>query len=72
MDVYYNMNLNCFKAYDSGEVPSRVEDVPATIERLLMHFAPLNPRVDRPGGISLAFSDWRSICAGPIPNRCCG
>lgn len=37
----------------------RVEDVPGTIDRVLAHFAPLNPVIDRTDGVSVEFDDWR-------------
>jgi len=43
----------------SGEINYRVESVPAVIERVLQHYAPMNPTIDRTDGISLEFADWR-------------
>lgn len=47
----------------SGEINYRVEDVSATIERILTHFTTSTtleqPRIDRTDGISLEFSGWR-------------
>jgi phosphomannomutase/phosphoglucomutase len=50
----------CMAAYPcSGEINYRVEDVPGTIERVLAHFSPMNPKIDRTDGVSVAFDDWR-------------
>lgn len=43
----------------SGEINYRVDDVPGTIERVLAHFDPLGPILDRTDGVSLEFPDWR-------------
>jgi phosphomannomutase/phosphomannomutase/phosphoglucomutase len=48
------------KAYPcSGEINYRVTDVKQTIERILQHYLPLNPVVDRTDGASVEFADWR-------------
>jgi phosphomannomutase/phosphoglucomutase len=43
----------------SGEINYQVEDVKATLARILAHYQPLNPVLDETDGISLAFADWR-------------
>lgn len=43
----------------SGEINYHVESVPAVINRVLQHFAPFDPAIDRTDGISLEFSDFR-------------
>jgi phosphomannomutase len=43
----------------SGEINQRVSDVSAVIDRVLAHFAPRGPSLDRTDGISLEFEDWR-------------
>jgi phosphomannomutase/phosphoglucomutase len=43
----------------SGEINYRVEDVPGSIERVLAHFSPMNPKIDRTDGVSVEFDDWR-------------
>ncbi|WP_127119431.1 phosphomannomutase [Thiomicrospira sp. S5] len=48
------------KAYPcSGEINYKVQDVPVVLEKVIKHFAPLNPLVDRTDGISLDFGNWR-------------
>lgn len=48
------------KAYPcSGEINYRVSDVKQTMERILQHYLPLNPAVDRTDGVSAEFADWR-------------
>ena len=48
------------KAYPcSGEINYRVSDVKKTIERILQHYLPMNPAVDRTDGVSVEFADWR-------------
>ncbi len=43
----------------SGEINYRVDNVPAVIERVLAHYAPQGPAIDRTDGISLEFPEWR-------------
>jgi phosphomannomutase / phosphoglucomutase len=43
----------------SGEINFRVADAQASIDRVMAHFAPLSPTVDRTDGISADFGDWR-------------
>lgn len=43
----------------SGEINYRVTDVEQTITRILEHYLPLNPSVDRTDGVSVEFADWR-------------
>lgn len=43
----------------SGEINYRVDAVEPIMERVLQHFAPMNPRIDRTDGISLEFPDFR-------------
>jgi phosphomannomutase/phosphomannomutase/phosphoglucomutase len=48
------------KAYPcSGEINYRVNDVPHTIERILQHYLPQHPVVDRTDGVSVEFPEWR-------------
>jgi phosphomannomutase len=43
----------------SGEINYRVDNVQATIDRVLAHFSPMNPKIDRTDGVSVEFDDWR-------------
>ncbi|MDH2917868.1 MAG: phosphomannomutase CpsG [Sideroxydans sp.] len=43
----------------SGEINYRVADVAHSIERVLQHYLPMNPVVDRTDGVSVEFADWR-------------
>jgi phosphomannomutase len=43
----------------SGEINYKVEAVEPVIERVLRHFAPLNPKIEYTDGISLEFVDFR-------------
>ncbi len=43
----------------SGEINYRVQDVKQTIERILQHYLPQNPAVDRTDGVSMEFPEWR-------------
>jgi phosphomannomutase len=43
----------------SGEINYRVSDVAETIERVLEHYLPQNPIIDRTDGVSVEFADWR-------------
>ncbi len=44
----------------SGEINFTVEDAPHQVmDRVLQHFAPDEPAIDRTDGISLSFDDWR-------------
>ncbi|GAB1232702.1 phosphomannomutase/phosphoglucomutase [Ferrigenium sp. UT4] len=43
----------------SGEINYRVSDVNQTIERILSHYLPQAPGVDRTDGVSVEFADWR-------------
>jgi phosphomannomutase / phosphoglucomutase len=43
----------------SGEINYRVENVDVVIERILAHYAPAHPKIDRTDGISLEFAEWR-------------
>lgn len=43
----------------SGEINYRVDDIPAVLQRIQAHFAPMSPQSDFTDGISLEFSDWR-------------
>ncbi|MEW5902949.1 MAG: phosphomannomutase CpsG [Pseudomonadota bacterium] len=43
----------------SGEINYRVADVKQTIERVLQHYIPQGPVVDRTDGVSVEFPDWR-------------
>lgn len=43
----------------SGEINYRVENVPAALDRILAHYAPEKPAIDRTDGISVEFPDWR-------------
>lgn len=43
----------------SGEINYRVSDVPKTIERILNHYLPQEPVIDRTDGVSVEFPDWR-------------
>ena len=43
----------------SGEINYRVDNVPQTIERILQHYLPQSPVVDRTDGVSVEFQTWR-------------
>jgi phosphomannomutase/phosphoglucomutase len=43
----------------SGEINYRVSDVAATIERVLAHYLPQKPNLDRTDGVSVEFASWR-------------
>ena len=43
----------------SGEINYRVNDVPKTIERILSHYLPHDPIIDRTDGVSVEFPEWR-------------
>jgi len=43
----------------SGEINYQVDDVTSTIERVVRHFMPQQPHIDRTDGVSVEFSDWR-------------
>jgi phosphomannomutase len=43
----------------SGEINYKVDAVEPILERVLRHFAPLNPKIDRTDGISMEFPDFR-------------
>jgi phosphomannomutase/phosphoglucomutase len=43
----------------SGEINYRVNDVKQTIERILSHYLPQDPVVDRTDGVSVEFPTWR-------------
>lgn len=48
----------------SGEINYEVEDVKDTIEKILAHYLPRNPSIDRTDGISVEFADWRFSLRG--------
>ncbi|MCU0906971.1 MAG: phosphomannomutase, partial [Rhodobacteraceae bacterium] len=43
----------------SGERNYRVTDAAAIRDRVLAHFTPAGPEIDRLDGLSIAFPDWR-------------
>lgn len=43
----------------SGEINYKVSDVPQVLEKIMAHFKPLKPHLDKTDGISLEFDDWR-------------
>jgi phosphomannomutase/phosphoglucomutase len=43
----------------SGEINYQVENLQAVLDRVMEHFAPLTPTIDRTDGISLEFQEWR-------------
>jgi phosphomannomutase/phosphoglucomutase len=43
----------------SGEINYVVTDIAAVLDRVLIHYTPMNPSIDRTDGISLEFADWR-------------
>ncbi len=43
----------------SGEINYRVPDAPAAIGRVLSHYEPQRPLLDRTDGIGVEFADWR-------------
>lgn len=48
----------------SGEINYEVADVKGTIDKILNHYLPQNPSVDRTDGISVEFADWRFSLRG--------
>lgn len=48
----------------SGEINYEVMDVKGTIEKILNHYLPQSPAVDRTDGISVEFADWRFSLRG--------
>jgi len=48
------------KAYPcSGEINYRVNNVAESIEKVVGHYLPQNPVIDRTDGVSIEFADWR-------------
>jgi len=48
------------KAYPcTGEINYRVTDVSDTLQKVLNHYLPLNPELDKTDGISISFPSWR-------------
>ena len=43
----------------SGEINFTVENSQASIDKIMTHYAPLNPNIDTTDGISLNFGNWR-------------
>jgi phosphomannomutase/phosphoglucomutase len=43
----------------SGEINFRVDDAKATVARVLAHYEPQNPSIDRTDGVSADFGAWR-------------
>jgi phosphomannomutase/phosphoglucomutase len=43
----------------TGEINYQVDDVPAMLQKVLEHYLPQNPDLDRTDGISVSFNDWR-------------
>ena len=43
----------------SGEINFRVDDAPATIQKILATYAHLQPALDDTDGVSVEFADWR-------------
>lgn len=43
----------------SGEINYRVTNVAQTIERVLQHYLPQHPTIDRTDGVSVEFPEWR-------------
>lgn len=43
----------------SGEINFTVKNSQATIDKIMTHYAPLNPEIDKTDGISLNFGNWR-------------
>ncbi|WP_430491791.1 phosphomannomutase [Pseudomonas fulva] len=48
----------------SGEINYEVADVKGTLEKILAHYLPQNPTVDRTDGISVEFANWRFSLRG--------
>ena len=42
-----------------AQVIERVLNVPQTIERILQHYQPQHPIIDRTDGVSIEFPEWR-------------
>ncbi|MFJ2713336.1 phosphomannomutase [Pseudomonas sp. NPDC087346] len=43
----------------TGEINYRVNDVSATLQKVLDYYLPENPVIDRTDGVSVSFADWR-------------
>jgi phosphomannomutase len=43
----------------SGEINYKVENVAATLDRIMAFYRPENPSIDKTDGISLEFDNWR-------------
>lgn len=48
----------------SGEINYKVNDVPGSIQKILAHYLPQQPSVDKTDGISVEFADWRFSLRG--------
>ena len=57
LSALVNQHMQSFPC--SGEINFRVDDAPATIQKLLAAYAPLRPALDETDGVSVEFADWR-------------
>ena len=57
LSALVNQRMQSFPC--SGEINFRVNDAPATIQKILAAYAPLMPVVDETDGVSVEFADWR-------------
>jgi len=48
----------------SGEINYRVDDVKSVIDKILNHYLPQEPTIDKTDGISVEFADWRFSLRG--------
>lgn len=48
----------------SGEINYRVDDVKTVIDKILGHYLPQQPTIDKTDGISVEFADWRFSLRG--------
>jgi len=48
----------------SGEINYRVNDVKGVIDKILSHYLPQQPTIDKTDGISVEFADWRFSLRG--------
>ena len=57
LSALVNQRMQSFPC--SGEINFRVDDAPATIQKILAAYAPLRPVLDETDGVSVEFADWR-------------
>ncbi|MDG4555131.1 MAG: phosphomannomutase [Candidatus Competibacter sp.] len=57
LSALVNQRMQSFPC--SGEINFRVDDAPATIQKILAAYASLRPALDETDGVSVEFADWR-------------